>query len=186
MKLEDILKKIDFYALNEAQEYVYKNKKELMEKFIDSKIPSKTFYKATSILSSQSRSPAWEKAFILKNNAEKISSSLGKGDLLHKKIYYEYKISGRNVDKAIHVVQVRMWQNVSYIIQYITDYFDIITFKLSHDQMNDELEILKATAAHGTKKANKDNENIEYRFTIHKESKHMDRWVSKYKTNEFK
>ena len=71
------------------------------------------------------------------------------------------------------------FHNCDYIIQSISD-DGATTFVLTHADMMLEMKELKATRAHGTKKALVDNENIEYRMTLKKDSANWDRWINNY------
>lgn len=186
MDYKKLIEGIDFNALSHIKDLVYKNKNNITKEYVDGKVDEITYYKATSILTSQSRSPLWEKAFIAKNNAKKVSASLGKGDLFLDSKYFEYKISGANLGNELHIVQIRIWQNVGYIIQYVCADFSIITFELTHEEMKREIETLKMSAAHGTKEANEENGNIEYRVTLKPNSKDFKRWLRLYKTEKYK
>ena len=53
------------------------------------------------------------------------------------------------------------------------------TFVLTHADMMLEMKELKAARAHGTQ-ALVNNENIEYRMTLHKDSADWDRWINNY------
>lgn len=180
------LNKVNFQELIEIYDVIYQYKEAILKDFLDYKLDNKEFYSYTSLLTPQSRSPLWEKAFINKIGAKKVSASQGKGDFTWNNEFFEYKVSGLNAENMLHVVQIRVWQNVKYIIQYISKDFEVYTFMLSHDEMIEEIKKNGASAAHGTKNANKDNKNIEYRFTIKKHSESWNRWVKKYKTNLYK
>lgn len=186
MEYKKLMEKLDFNHIREMNDFVYKNKKHLKNEYIKGNIPSSDYFKITSLLSSQSRSPLWEASFIGKNGGKKIPSSKGKGDLYLNGKYYEHKISGVNAGNLLHMVQIRLWQNVDYIIQFIDDDFNVITFELTHNEMERELKLLKASAAHGTKKANLGNENIEYRASIDPDSDDFKRWINNYKTDKYK
>ena len=137
-------------------------------------ISEREFYKISSLLSPQSRSPMWEKYFIGKHDCEKVSRNEERGDLKKDGRYYEYKSSGYNQDNSVHIVQIRPWQECDYIIQSISD-DGAITFVLTHAEMMLEMEKLKAARAHGTK-ALVNNENIEYRMTLNIDSADWNRW----------
>lgn len=183
MPYKDQINNVNFKELIQIYDVIYKYKNAILKDFLNDKLNNQEFYSYTSLLTPQSRSPLWEKAFICKINAKKIPASAGKGDLLWENKYYEYKVSGLNAENMLHVVQIRIWQDVNYIIQYISKDFEVYTFMLTHSEMVDEIKQTGATAAHGTKKANISNKNIEYRFTIKKDSVSWKRWVKKYKTN---
>ncbi len=142
-------------------------------------ISEQDFYRISSVLSSQSRSPLWEKYFIKKHDCEKVSKDEDRGDFKKNGTYYEYKSSGYNQTNSVNMVQIRPWQNCDYIVQSISD-DGATTFVLTHADMMLEMKELKATRAHGTKKALVDNENIEYRMTLKKDSANWDRWISNY------
>ncbi len=142
-------------------------------------ISEQEFYRISSVLSPQSRSPLWEKYFIKKHDCEKVNKNDDRGDFKKNGTYYEYKSSGYNQTNSVNMVQIRPWQNCDYIIQSISD-DGATTFVLTHADMMLEMENLKATPAHGTKKALEDNENIEYRMTLKRDSTDWDRWINKY------
>ena len=54
------------------------------------------------------------------------------------------------------------------------------TFVLTHAEMMLETEKLKATSAHGTKKALVNNENKELRMTLKRDSADWKRWINNY------
>ncbi len=150
-------------------------------------ISERDFYTLSSFLTPQSRSPLWQNYFINKVGADKVKATDNRGDFLWNSKHYEYKISGFNKDNHLHIVQVRIWQNCDYVIQYVSpDYNPPITFILEHKQMADELNMLKASSAHGTKKANIDNRNIELRCSLKYKSKDWGRWQDCYKKEIFK
>lgn len=123
------------------------------------------FYKC-SILNPQSYGTMIQNRFIKRNNGIKIKSSLNKGDCSINNVNYEVKASISSINKY-NVVQIRLWQPVDYILIFVN--FDkeltVSICKLTHEQMEKEVEKRKQYA-HGTKTANLDNKNIEYRFTL--------------------
>ncbi len=153
-------------------------RKKLIDLTIRRVISEQDFYKISSVLSSQSRSPMWENYFIKKHDCEKVKISENRGDFKKNGRYYEFKCSGYNQDNAVHIVQIRPWHNCDYIIQSISD-DGATTFVLTHAEMMLEMEKLKASRAHGTQ-ALVNNENIEYRMTLHKDSADWDRWIKNY------
>ena len=157
----------------------YALKENLIQLVVDKTIAELELYKITSLLTPQSRSPLWEKYFILKHRCNKVSASKNKGDFSINGRYYEYKASGFNQDKAIHIVQVRLWQKCDYIIQSISGE-EVFTFLISHTAMKEEIEKCRATSAHGTKQSNKKNQNKELRFTVKRNSEDWERWYKKY------
>lgn len=137
------------------------------------------FIKSPVLLTPQSRSPLWEKYFIRKHNCRSVNRNDNCGDLEKNGKYYEYKASGFNRDNALHIVQIRLWQNCDYIVESITD-SGPITFILTHDQMEEETVRCKAASAHGTKSVTAVNARNELRMTIRRESEHWDRWTTEY------
>ena len=150
----------------------------LIELSLGGKITEMEFYRISSLLSSQSRSTLWEKYYMEKHSATKISADNNAGDFKLNDRNYEYKVSF-NTDKLLHIVQIRLWQGCDYIVQAIT-MDKIYTFQLLHNQMEHELELVGATPAHGTASANKDNKNVELRATIKMGSADWLRWVNNY------
>ena len=178
------LRKTIRYILNHIDDSrkVLKRAVSIKDKLIDLTferiISEKDFYKISSVLSPQSRSPMWERYFIKKHDCEKVSKNEDRGDFKKNSKYYEYKSSGYNQDNSVHIVQIRPWQNCDYVIQSISD-DGAITFILTHAEMMSEMEKLKAARAHGTQ-ALINNENIEYRMTVNIGSADWDRWINNY------
>ena len=154
-------------------------RKKLIDLTFEQVISEQDFYKISSVLSPQSRSPMWEKYFIKRHDCEKVNKNDDRGDFKKNGTHYEYKSSGYNQDNSVHIVQIRPWQNCDYIIQSISD-DGATTFVLTHAEMMLEMENLKASVAHGTKTALVDNVTIEYRMTLHKDSADWDRWINNY------
>ncbi len=154
-------------------------KNELIDLVFDHSISESEFYKISSILTPQCRSPLWENYFIRKYGCEKISKDLNNGDFKKDGKYYEYKCSGYNQTNTLNIIQIRPWQNCDYIIQFIYN-DEPITFILTHDEMILEMDIMKASCAHGTPDAIKNNDNVEYKITLKKDSIDWYRWIDKY------
>ena len=179
------LKKTISYILDNIDESrkvkncAFSIRKKLIDLTLEQVISEQDFYKISSVLTPQSRSPLWEKYFIKKHDCEKVNKNDDRGDFKKNGTYYEYKSSGYNQTNSVNMVQIRPWQDCDYIIQSISD-DGATTFVLTHADMMLEMKELKATRAHGTKKALVDNENIEYRMTLKKDSAHWDRWISNY------
>lgn len=164
-------------------EFIKDNKKEILEAAVKRELKESEFYKATSILSPQMRSPLWEKYFIQKNNAEKVPSKEGRCDLLLNKKQYEYKVSGFNADNAMHLVQLREHHDCDYICEYVTKKGKKYTFELSKKQMKKEADTL-GSSAHGTKKHIQHNKTKEKRMTIKYGSENWKRWIKNYIVNK--
>ncbi|RKU35848.1 hypothetical protein C6496_16250 [Candidatus Poribacteria bacterium] len=154
-------------------------KDELIDLTLGQVISEQEFYKISSVLLSQSRSPLWEKYFIKKHNCERVNKNEDRGDFKKNGRYYEYKSSGYNQDNSIHILQIRSWQDCNYIIQSISD-DRAITFVLTHAEMMLEMERIKASSAHGTQKALEENKNKELRMSIKRDSEHWNRWINNY------
>ena len=71
-------------------------RKKLIDLTLREEISEQDFYRISSVLSSQSRSPLWEKYFIKKHDCEKVSKDEDRGDFKKNGTYYEYKSSGYN------------------------------------------------------------------------------------------
>ena len=153
-------------------------KDELIDLTLREEISEQDFYKISSVLTPQSRSPLWEKYFIKKHDCEKVNKNDDRGDFKKNGTYYEYKSSGYNQTNSVNMVQIRPWQNCDYIVQSISD-DGATTFVLTHADMMLEMKELKASRAHGTR-ALVNNENVEYRMTLKRDSAHWDRWISNY------
>ena len=157
-------------------------RKKLIDLTFEQVISEQEFYKISSILTPQSRSPMWERYFIEKHNCKKVNKKDERGDFKKNGRYYEYKSSGYNQDNSVHIVQIRPWQECDYIIQSISD-DGATTFVLTHAEMMLEMEKLKAARAHGTQTL-VNNENIEYRMTLNKDSAGWNRWINNYLKKE--
>lgn len=177
-RIGDILDNID--DSRKLRDKVVSIKDELIDLTIEKQVISEQeFYKISSILSTQSRSPLWENYFIKKHDCEKVRKNEDRGDLKKNGRYYEYKSSGYNQANAVSIMQIRPWQDCDYIIQSISD--DVATtFVLTRAEMKFEMKKLKASSAHGTKKAIKDNKTIEYMMSVKRESADWDRWMNNY------
>ena len=145
----------------------------------DQVISEQDFYKISSVLSTQSRSPLWENYFIKKHDCERVKKEEDRGDFRKNGRYYEYKSSGYNQDNSVHMLQIRPWQDCDYIIQSISD-DGATTFVLTHKEMLFEMKKLKAAPAHGTKEVVADNEKIEYMMRIKRDSADWHRWINNY------
>ncbi len=143
----------------------YEIKNYLIDLVLDGFLEEMDFYNIMIALSPQSRSPFWEKYFIQKYGCRPVNRNEDRGDLEKDDRYYEYKASGFNRDNALHIVQIKFWQNCDYIVQSISSY-GVITFVLTHDQMIQEAIRCKATSAHGTRSVTTLNERNELRMIL--------------------
>ena len=155
-------------------------KDELIDLTLGKLITEQEFYRISSVLLSQSRSPLWEKYFMKKHDCERVNKDEDRGDLKKNGRYYEYKSSGYNQNNSVNMIQIRLWQDCDYIIQWISD-DEAITFVLTRTEMELEIKKLKAASAHGSKKALEFNKNKELRMTLKRDSADWDRWISNYR-----
>ena len=155
-------------------------RKKLIDLTIEEQVISEQdFYKISSVLSTQSRSPLWENYFIKKHDCDRVRKEEDRGDFKKNGRYYEYKSSGYNQDNSVHMLQIRPWQDCDYIIQSISD-DGATTFVLTHTEMMFEMKKLKAAPAHGTKEVVADNEKIEYMMRLKRDSADWHRWINNY------
>ena len=151
----------------------------LVDLCIRGEISRREFFRVSSLLTPQSRSPMWQNFYITEIGATKNSRNDNNGDFNYKGVNYEYKASC-NDDDLVNIVQIRLWQGCDYIIQFIRVDKSVTTFRLSHEQMEAEMDALKAVPAHGTVLANKKNENLEYRMTFEVGGYIWSRWMQEY------
>ena len=185
INMKDLRKNIHYVLKNlekvqRVRKTAFALRKHLIDLTLNHKINEKDFYKITSLLSPQSRSVLWQNYYIKKHHCIKVPVASDRGDFIQDKEYYEYKSSGFNSDDSLNIVQIREWQNCSYIIQSIQNTGAVWTFKLTADEMKKEVLLCKASVAHGTKISNIQNKNIEKRMTIQKGDKNWLRWKRKY------
>ena len=168
----------NFSLINNKIKWIQSNKENILQLVLQGEIKELSFYKLTSLLSTQSRSVLWEKYFKEKNEYQSVSKSANKGDLKKDNKYYEYKVS-LNDQIDFRLLQIRIWQDCDYIFQFIT-FENIYTFQLTKQQMIKEMRLCGVNFAHGTKESNRNNENIEYTMTIKKDSDNWQRWIDNY------
>ena len=166
------------------KESVESVKDELIDLTIEEQeISEQDFYKISSVLSTQARSPLWENYFIKKHGCARVSKDENRGDFKKNGRYYEYKSSGDNQNNSVNILQIRPWQDCDYIIQSISD-DRATTFVLTHAEMMLEMDRLKASPTHGTKTALEDNKTIEYGIRVKRGSSDWDRWISNYRKED--
>ena len=122
----------------------------------------------------------WENYFIKKYDCERVSKNEDRGDFKKNGRYYEYKSSGYNLGNSVNMLQIRPWQDCDYIIQSVSDN-GATTFVLTHAEMMLEMKKLKASPAHGTRKALEDNTTVEYMMSVERDSADWDRWINNYR-----
>lgn len=92
-------------------------------------------------------------------------------------------------NNSLNLVQLRPWQAIKgyycVVIDTTSSSYQEHIFKLTKEEMAEECDLMKATAAHGTKHANTSNENVELRLSLNTSStnEHFSRWIKKYKVN---
>lgn len=137
-----------------------------------------------SSLSPQSKSPLIEDFLSRRNNLEKVSPSIEKGDFKTPEgKYIELKVSFSNKEDNLNIRQIRLYQDID---EYWCFYFDdkgnlkknSKLFILSKEQMSNEVNKI-GSFTHGTKRANSENKNNEYSITIPMKKYHY--WNKEYK-----
>ena len=101
--------------------------------------------------------------------------------------HWELKVSIiTSTNPTLNMVQIRPWQEIYgyYCIAIDTRVspFKETVFALTKAQMKQELELMKATSAHGTKTATANNHNVELRLSLPIDSNNADyvRWTNNY------
>ena len=104
--------------------------------------------------------------------------------------FYEVKCSiVTTTNSSLNFVQIRPWQEVrgyfGIVIDTRVDPYRIEVYRLSKSDMERECKELNATSAHGTRKANELNSNVELRLSvpIDQSNHHYIRWKNKYLSN---
>jgi hypothetical protein len=156
-----------------------KNQKDLLE------LPMSTIFELIPYLYPQSYGFLIERRIRedMKFNKPKDDDS---GDCSENNDKIEIKFSAITPNNdTINIRQIRMWQKCNYIILVVDlpQINDIYLFRLSHDEMADEIINCKATNSHGTKKSNQNNKNIENSISIKfdKCNGNFIRWCKKYR-----
>lgn len=156
-------------------------------------LPEEKFIYGMSLLTPQSYGGRLERYIANKYGLVKISSQKNTGDLLNPKTQKTYEIKNSiitHTNPCLNMVQIRLFQKIDYYVCIGYDIRDLTLFKkkifvLSHKDMEKECE-LYGTNAHGTKKTNTKNKNIEIRFNIKFEEndERFERWCKKYTKDE--
>jgi hypothetical protein len=161
-------------------------------KFIDfgDDLTEEDFIKSIILLNPQTYGNRIERRIICEMKGKKVKPSLNKGDMEKNGEFYEIKTSILfNKNNSLNLVQLRLWQNVDY---YLCIGYDLRNFKykkysflLTKEEMIKETKLCKMSSAHGTKKINKKNSNVELRFSLKFSNKneHFKRWLKNYKYN---
>ena len=173
----------NYNAIKSALGNLHSVRKGLAELCLSGSISEKEFYKVCSLLSPHSRSTQNKKFFLKKNRGTHVKANEEKGNLKIDGKHYIYK-SSCNDDGKVHIVQTRSWQNCDYIIQHIEIDKCVTTFVLTHAEMESESTLLGGSA-HGSKKANKKNKNVEKRMTFTMNDPTWKRWIRNYTKKRF-
>ena len=189
MKQKDIQKTIRYILKNiddskRVIEAAYKIRGNLIDLALNGHIVEREFYKISSLLTPQSRSFIWQNYFVAKHNCKSINRNENKGDFEKNGRSYEYKASGYNQDNSVNIIQIRLWQDCDYVIQAISDE-SVVTFVLTHRQMEEETKRLKVSSAHGTPAVTSVNPRNELRMTLRRDSEDWDRWMKRYRRDAF-
>lgn len=152
-----------------------------------------TFIKKMQFLSPKSFGTRIQNRIIEKNDFEKVSASEDKGDFRKSGKYFEFKTTILTPSNTgANFVNVRPYQKIDGYYCLVVDTnvtpYETMQFYLTKEQMDTELELLKANAANGTIKSNKENKNVSYRFTIDfsTENESAIRWINEYLINSLK
>lgn len=147
-----------------------------------------TFIMKMMCLTPQSYGARIQKYLIERFGFETIPPKDDAGDLKDQTgEHWELKASIiTSTNTALNMVQIRPWQDIYgyYCIAIDTRVspFKETIFALSKSQMNQELEAMKATSAHGTKTATANNDNVELRLSlnINPDDSNYQRWIETY------
>jgi len=152
-------------------------------------LPIRDFITVMQMLTAQSYGSRIQNRMIKELGFKKVSARDNCGDCKDTfGDFWEVKCSIITpTNLSLNFVQVRPWQNIRYIgIAFDTRVkpTNIEFYRLDKSQMTAECEIMKASSAHGTKEANKNNSNKELRFDIKIDPTDINyiRW-QKYRSN---
>lgn len=173
-----ILKHIN--RLRDVVAAVYGIRNSLVDLTMRGDLSEPEFYKISSVLTPQSRSPMWERYFREKHGCAAVKKDQNNGDFEKDGKHYEYKASGYNADGGVYIVQIRLWQHCDYVVQSISD-DGAVTFVLSHAEMTEETKRLNATVAHGTKDISSVSRHVELRMTLKPGTEDWTRWMRLYR-----
>lgn len=144
------------------------------------------FYLLISNYSVQRKAPLSDKYLINKLNFCPVTAKDNCGDAEdHHNHFYEFKTSFTNKGNKLNLRQIRLWQKVdNYYCFFINEeqFEKSLIFTLTKEQMKDEVQLF-GSATHGAAAANKNNECIEYSFTIdvyNDKNINTKRWKEKY------
>ena len=181
---DEFYKKVkETFKLNQEIRALFKKNKKYGFDF-----PFESFLYSMALQNPQSYGSRLESFVIEKFNLQRVSSTDGLGDFedsLCKK--YELKVSLITVtNDALNMVQIRPWQGLSGYLMVAFDLraepIKLYAFQLTKEQLINETKLMKATSAHGNKKAVKNNQTVELRMSlkIDPENEHFQRWCENY------
>jgi len=135
-------------------------------------LPIEDFILVMQMLTPQSYGSRLEKRLIKQLGFNRIKSDKNMGDCEDSfGDQWEIKSSIINISNdCLNMVQIRPWQDIKGYIVVVFDTridpIDIQVYRLDKNQMDKECDLCSANSAHGTKNANKNNKNVELRFSI--------------------
>ena len=152
----------------------------------------KEFIKGMSLLTPQSYGGRIEKKIKEDLGFDKVLAKLNKGDLVYKNVFFESKVSIINdTNPYLNLVQIRLFHDIDYYLCIAYDIRDLCNFQkymylLSHNDMTDQCKKY-ASAAHGTKSVNKENSNVEMRFSLEiaEGNKIFQEWNDNFRVNSY-
>jgi hypothetical protein len=153
-------------------------------------LEEKEFIKGMCLLTPQAYGSRIESRMAEYTNMKKVSSRKSKGDCVTSNGHYvENKGSIiTTTNPFLNLVQIRVFHEIEYYFCQAFDVRDLDNytsyyFVLTHDEMLEECK--NAGNAHGTKKVNKENTNVEKRMSIlvDKNDATFKRWCDKYRVD---
>jgi len=145
------------------------------------------FIMKMQFLSPKSFGTRIQNRIIEKNKFPKTNPSKDLGDFEIDGKCYEFKTTILTPsNKLANFVNIRRYQNIDGYLCLVIDTnripYETSQFKLTKDQMDNELERLNANPSNGTQTANQVNKNISYRFSINlsQHNEHSKRWNNYY------
>ena len=141
-----------------------------------------------SLKNPQSYGALIQNRIIKELNGQKVKPSLNRGDIFINNDYHEIKASILTpTNNVMNLVQIRLWQEICGYYCFAFDIrtknkFNIYEYYLSHDQMNNEVDLL-GSSAHGTKIVTAENKHNEkaIRINIEDTDSNFMRWNTIYK-----
>lgn len=125
------------------------------------------------ILTPQSYGAKINKEIVERGGFEKVKPKDDQGDCAKNGKFAEIKASYLSTTNSWNLIQLRPYQNFDYYIFLLIDNLDNFTpyFFVLHKS---DLDYFQVRSIHGTEESNKDNQNIEYKLTVYRESKEFE------------